>query len=208
MLKLFISVLMSLCLVTVASAQTAGQQITDLDQLLAKVRSEHEKERALNRQREAEFLQERNAQQALLEKARTAYYLAQAKNNPAKMQIDANDAEIAKLRKELQQSVTDMGDVFSVYRQFAGDFAATLDDSQVSAQFPERSAELKTLNNQDALPTIDNMERLWYLVQQEMTEAGKVSVYKGKIVEASGAARDAEIVRAGTFSAFTGGDFL
>ena len=208
MIKVLVSFLLSVFLVSSVGAQTTGQQITDLDQMLAKVRAEHEKERALNRQREAEFLQERNAQQALLEKARTAYYLAQAKNNPAKMQIEANDAEIAKLRKELQQSVTDMGDVFSVYRQFAGDFSATLDDSQVSAQFPERSAELKTLNNQDALPTIDNMERLWYLVQQEMTEAGKVAAYKGKIVEASGAARDADIVRVGTFSAFSAGDFL
>ena len=208
MIKVLVSFLLSVFLVSSVGAQTTGQQITDLDQLLAKVRAEHEKERALNRQREAEFLQERNAQQALLEKARTAYYLAQAKNNPAKMQIEANDAEIAKLRKELQQSVTDMGDVFSVYRQFAGDFSATLDDSQVSAQFPERSAELKTLNNQDALPTVDNMERLWYLVQQEMTEAGKVAAYKGKIVEASGAARDADIVRVGTFSAFSAGDFL
>ncbi|HNL91489.1 MAG TPA: MotA/TolQ/ExbB proton channel family protein [Pseudomonadales bacterium] len=208
MSKVLVSFLLSVFLVSGVSAQTTGQQITDLDQLLAKVRAEHEKERALNRQREAEFLQERNAQQALLEKARTAYYLAQAKNNPAKMQIDANDAEIAKLRKELQQSVTDMGDVFSVYRQFAGDFAATLNDSQVSAQFPERAAELKKLNNMDALPTIDDMERLWYLVQQEMTESGKVVAYKGKIVAASGEARDADIVRAGTFAAFSGSDFL
>jgi len=208
MLKIFMTLLLSVGLVSSTLAQTSGQQITDLDQLLAKVRAEHEKERELNRQREAEFLKARNDQQALLEKARTAYYLAQAKNNPAKMQIDANDAEIAKLRKELQQSVTDMGDVFSVYRQFAGDFAATLDDSQVGAQFSERAAELKKLNNMDALPTIDDMERLWYLVQQEMTESGKVAAYKGKIVAASGEARDADVVRIGTFAAFSGGDFL
>ena len=208
MIKVFITLLLSVCFATSVIAQTTGQQITNLDQLLAKVRAEHEKERALNRQREAEFLKSRNEQQALLEKARTAYYLAQAKNNPAKMQIDANDAEIAKLRKELQQSVADMGDVFSVYRQFSGDFAATLDDSQVSAQIPERSAELKKLSNMEALPTIDDMERLWYLVQEEMTESGKVAAYKGKIVAASGDARDADIVRVGTFTAFSDGNFL
>ena len=200
--------LLSAVLVSSSFAQTAGQQITDLDQLLAKVRAEHEKERALNRQREAEFVQARNEQQALLEKARTAYYLAQAKNNPAKMQIEANDAEIAKLRKELQQSVIDMGDVFSIYRQFAGDYAATLNDSQVSAQFPERAEELKKLTNAEALPTIDDMERLWFLVQQEMTESGKVAAYKGKIVAANGQAREVDVVRVGTFAAFSGKDFL
>jgi biopolymer transport protein ExbB len=183
MMKIFLSILLS-SLISTAVAQTAGQPINDLDQLLAKVQAEHEQERALNRQREAEFLKERNQQQALLDKARTAYYLAQAKNNPAKMQVEANDAEIAKLRKELQQSVAEMGDVFSIYRQFATDFATVLDESQTGAQFPERSAELKTINSVDALPTIDNMERLWFLVQQEMTESGKVAAYKGKVVEA------------------------
>lgn len=208
MMKIIVSILLSSLFIGTVVAQTAGQPINDLDQLLAKVQAEHEQERALNRQREAEFLKERNQQQALLEKARTAYYLAQAKNNPAKMQLEANDAEIAKLRKELQQSVVEMGDVFSIYRQFATDFATVLDESQTGAQFPERSAELKAINSVDALPAIDNMERLWFLVQQEMTESGKIAAYKGKVVEASGQGRDAEILRIGTFSAFSNGEFL
>lgn len=207
-MKKFVVVIFSLLLTAPAFAQSANQPINDLDQLLAKVRAEHDKERALNRQREAEFLKERNQQQALLEKARTAYYLAQAKNNPAKMQVEANDAEIAKLRKELQQSVADMGDVFSIYRQFATDFATVLDESQTGAQFPERAAELKKINSVDALPTIDDMEKLWYLVQQEMTESGKVAAYHGKVVAASGEGRDADILRIGTFSAFSNGEFL
>jgi biopolymer transport protein ExbB len=67
---------------------------------------------------------------------------------------------------------------------------------------------LEKLNDMDALPTIDDMERLWYLVQEEMTESGKVAAYKGKIVAASGEARDADIIRVGTFSAFSGSSFL
>lgn len=207
-MKFFISFLLLSLLIGNVYAQTAGQPINDLDQLLAKVRAEHDKERELNRQREAEFLKERNQQQALLEKARTAYYLAQAKNNPAKMQVEANDVELAKLRKELQQSVADMGDIFSIYRQFATDFATVLDESQTGAQFPERSAELKKINTVDALPTIDDMEKLWYLVQQEMTESGKIAPYRGKVVAANGAGREADILRIGTFSAFSDGEFL
>ncbi len=196
--------------VSVAFAQTvpATQAVTDLDQLLAKVQAEHEKERALNRQREAEFLKARDQQQQLLEKARTAYYLAQAKNNPAKMQAEANDVELAKLRKELQQSVADMGDVFSIYRQFATDFSTILNESQIGAQFPTRQMELQTLNKPEALPTIDDMERLWFLVQQEMTESGKIVSYDGKIVSASGAAKEAKVLRVGNLGAFSGDQFL
>ncbi len=207
-MKNIVAILLLMFFSVTVLAQSANQPINDLDQLLAKVRAEHEKERALNRAREAEFLKERNQQQALLEKARTAYYLAQAKNNPAKMQVEANDADIAKLRTELQQSVADMGDVFSIYRQFATDFATVLDESQTGAQFPERSAELKQINRVEALPTIDDMEKLWFLVQQEMTESGKVTSYRGKVVAASGEGREADILRIGTFSAFSNGEFL
>ena len=165
-MKYVIAILLSFSVALPALAQTAAQPVNDLDQLLAKVRAEHEKERALNRQREAEFLQARDQQRALLEQARAAYNAAQAQNNPARLQLEANEAEIAKLRKELQQSVAEMGDVYSIYRQFAGDFAAVLNDSQVGAQLPERAAELQRLTSAEALPTIEDMEQLWYLVQQ------------------------------------------
>lgn len=203
-----LAVLLSITVATSAHAQAASQPVNDLDQLLARVRAEHEKERELNRQREAEFLKERDQQQALLDKARAAYNQAQAKNNPARLQVEANDAEIATLRKELQQSVSEMGDIFSIYRQFAGDFAAVLNDSQTGAQFPERAAELQQINRVDALPTIDDMEKLWFLVQQEMTESGKIASYKGKVVAASGESRAADILRIGTFGAFSDGEFL
>ena len=66
-------------------------QITTLDQLLAKVKLEHEKEKALNAQREAEFLRDRDKQQQLLDKARSAFYQAQAKSAPTRAQADANE---------------------------------------------------------------------------------------------------------------------
>jgi biopolymer transport protein ExbB len=207
-MRFLIAILLSLSVTVPAWAQTTAQPVTDLDQLLAKVRAEHEKERALNREREAEFIKARDQQRALLEQARAAYNAAQAQNNPAKQQLEANEAEIAKLRKELQQSVAEMGDVYSIYRQFAGDFAAVLNDSQVGAQLPERAAELQRLTSNEALPTIEDMEQLWYLVQQEMTESGKVAPYSGKVIAASGESREAQVLRVGTFGAFSNGEFL
>src|SRR5690606_33595732 len=65
------------------SSQAADTPVTTLDQLLAKVRAEHEKERKLNAEREAEFVREKARQQQLLDKARASYYSAQSKNNPA-----------------------------------------------------------------------------------------------------------------------------
>jgi len=189
------------------AADTTAAPAT-LDQLLAKVRAEHEQEKALNAQREAEFLRDRDKQQQLLDKARAAFYQAQSKNAPSKAQADANEAEINRLRNELQKSVGDMGDVYSVYRQFATDFATVLNESQIGAQHPERTAELAKINDPENLPSIEDMERLWYLVQEEMTESGKVTTYQGKVVAAGGDAHDASITRIGNFVAYSDKDFL
>jgi biopolymer transport protein ExbB len=190
-----------------ASASPA-QAMATLDQLLAKVRADHEQEKALNAQREAEFLRDRDKQQQLLDQARAAFNQAQNKNAPTKAQADANEAEINRLRAELQKSVGSMGDVYSVYRQYATDFATVLDESQIGAQHPGRNAELKKINNPDTLPSIDDMERLWYLVQEEMTESGQVTTYPGKVVAAAGDSRDASITRIGNFVAYSGDEFL
>jgi biopolymer transport protein ExbB len=205
----WVSVLSLLMMSASVSSQVTGEKkAASLDELLGRVRAEHDRERNLYRQRETEFVQAHNQQQQLLDKARAEYYLAQARNNPDRQKAQANADEITRLKQELDKSVLDMGDVYSVHRQFATDFAAVLDDSLIGAQFPQRSAQLKSLNAADTLPTIEDMETLWFLVQQEMTESGKVVRYPGKIVSADGSARAADVVRVGNFTALHDDVFL
>lgn len=208
MKRLYLITLLCVASVFTATVNSAPTDVNNLDQLLVKVRAKHEQEKALSAQREAEFLRERDKQQQLLDKARAAYYQAQSKTAPSRGQAEANEAEINRLRAELQKNVSDMGDVYSVYRQYATDFATVLNESPIGAQFPKRTAELAELNKADTLPSIEDMERLWYLVQEEMTESGKVTTYSGKIVAASGEGRDASITRIGNFVAYSGDEFL
>lgn len=200
-----LSLLFSLSL---GSQLSVAAEVSNLDQLLAKVRSKHEQEKALNAQREAEFLRDRDKQQQLLDKARATYYQAQSRTAPSRGQAEANEAEINRLRAELQKNVSDMGDVYSVYRQYATDFSTVLNDSIIGAQYPARHDELVKLNDPQSLPSIEEMERLWYLVQEEMTESGKVSTYQGKIVAASGESHPASITRVGNFVAYSEDEFL
>jgi len=188
--------------------QATDVPVTTLDQLLAKVRAEHEKERQLNAAREAEFIREKARQQQLLDKARASYYASQFKNNPARAQAETNEAEINRLRKELGKNISDMGDIYAVHNQFAMDFKTVLNDSQTGAQFPQRATELDKIHQPDALPSIDDMEKLWLLTLEEMNESGKVVQYQGKIVNAAGDTRDATITRLGNFTAFSEEEFL
>lgn len=207
---LLAGVLLGLALAGSGHAQesSAGDQITNLDQLLDSVRQAQQRQRTLNEQREREFLQDNRRQKELMAQARRDFERRQQQNQPLLAVTESNKGEIAALEKELKTLVQEMGDLASTFHEFAGDFSAVLRESMITAQFPERSAQLETLAGSNTQPTIGQIETLWLLLQQEMTEAGKVSVFEAPVVVADGSFERREVLRVGTFSAYAQRDFL
>jgi biopolymer transport protein ExbB len=203
--------MLSLSLPLHGQAQTEAlpeQQITDLDQLLASVREQQRQQRARNKQREQQFLKDKKQQQALLSKAQRDFERRQQENQPLVTVTERNQADITRLEQQLKEVVEDMGDLSSTFREFAGDFTAVLQESMITAQLPGRSEQLRALADTNTQPTIDDIESLWILLQEEMTEAGKITVFEAPVVTADGTAAQREVLRVGTFSAFSGDDFL
>ncbi len=205
---LWLAVLLPALNVQAETASLATQQITDLDQLLKVVKENQRRERAKNRAREAEFLQAKNRQQTLLERARRDFDIAQKHNNPLKQITEANTAEIASLKRQLDEITQEMGDIDGIFNQMAGDFAAALGQSMISVQFPEREQTLATLLARDKRVTIADLETLWLAVQEEMTEQGKIAHFQAPVVTMSGNIRQQPVMRVGSFSAFSDGGFL
>ncbi len=100
-----------------------------------------------------------------------------------------------------------LGELFGVARQAAGDLQADLNQSIISAQFPNRTDKLNNIANSKALPTIEQLEILWFTLQHEMTESGKVVYYDSKIQD-SGVLQDAKVIRIGKFNALANGEYL
>ncbi len=190
------------------SVAAAQQQITSLDELLRAVKEDQRQERAKNRAREQEFLREKNRQQSLLERARRDFEIAQSNNNPLKKITDANAAEIARLNKKLEQKQQEMGDIDSIFNQMAGDFAAAMQQSMISAQLPQRQQSLAELAQRDKLVTIADLESLWLLVQEEMTEQGKIAHFQAPVVAVNGNIQQQPVMRVGAFTAFSDNAFL
>ena len=207
-MTLLLSVCMTLPLWSHAQTVAPEQQITDLDQLLASVREQHREQRARNKQREQQFLRDKKQQQALLSKARQDFDRRKKENQPLFAVTEGNKAEIARLEQQLKTVVQDMGDLSSTFREFAGDFSAVLQESMITAQFPERGEQLRALAATDTQPTIDEIETLWLLLQEEMTEAGKVTVFEAPVVTSDGKGVQRSVLRVGAFSAYADGDFL
>ena len=180
----------------------------DLDQLLREVKKIQGQEGKINREREAQFLAQKNKQQQLLSTAKAALAKQESLSQQLSAQLEVNETELSKLETQLKERSGILGELFGVARQAAGDLQADLNNSIISAEFPDRSKTLAKIANSKALPTIDQLESLWFTLQQEMTESGKVVHYKTEILTASGDPKEAEVIRIGTFNALADGKYL
>lgn len=180
----------------------------DLDQLLRDVKKTQGIEAKINRSREAKFLAEKQQQQQLLQSARAELQKQQYLSKQLKSHLDANEQELVELESKLKNRSGELGELFGVARQAAGDLKADLTNSIISAQLPNRLDKLSELADSKALPTIEQLEHLWFSLQQEMTESGKVVSFDSQIQTASGEPRQAKVIRIGTFNSLADGHYL
>ena len=202
---------LSLLASPVAGENDAGNNQAEpktLEQLLQSMRERQSREMARYREREQRFLAERDQQKQLLEEARAEFLALQKKNNPLQQQADENAERIAAMRDELDRHIRDLGDIYSIYNEFAGDFIARMNDSLVQSQLPERREKLDSIQQAERLPGVHEMRELWLLVQEEMTEAGKLRRYSADVVQADGSREQQQVTRLATFSATSDGRML
>ena len=189
-------------------SQSIPAKHLDLDQLLREVKQSQGVQGKINKTREARFLAEKNQQASRLAAAKAKLLKQQSLSDQLKSQMDSNEKQLGQLEIELKNRSGVLGELFGVARQAAGDLKADLENSIISQQFPNRSKQLDELVNNKALPTIDQLESLWFTLQQEMTESGKVVHYQTEILTASGEPKPAKVVRIGGFNALAEGRYL
>lgn len=179
-----------------------------LDDLLEQTRTVREREAALNQQREATFLAERNKQAALMAQARAELAEQQRRSSSLSATFDANEKRLTDMQSQLEARAGNLGEMFGVVRQVANDFSSVVGNSIISSQYPGRATFVTQLAQSRNLPSITDLERFWFELQREMTETGKVASFKGKVVSPAGKPVDATVTRIGPFTATSGGDYL
>ncbi len=179
-----------------------------LDHLLKQVKQQQQEVSRLNRERESRFMAEKKQRQRLLAQAKAELAKLEKLSNSLKTEFSANQQVLAKLEEELQQSSGILGEIVGTVRQAAGDLKTTLKESLVSAQFPGRAEKLEAIADSKRLPTLEQLESLWYLYLHEMTESGKVTKFKSKILTAGGEPQASEVIRIGVFNALAQGQYL
>ncbi|MGB2131683.1 MAG: MotA/TolQ/ExbB proton channel family protein, partial [Marinobacterium sp.] len=183
-------------------------QGSELQQLLQQVRTEVAEDQRTDAARLAEFRTDHARQQALLAEARARLAAAEARQAELKAAFQANEDALAEQGEALRSRSGQLGEVFGVVKQQAQDLHGLVDDSMITAQYPER-AELLAFADRKRIPTLSELEGLWFLLQQEMTATGEVIRFSAPVVQASGERVDAEVLRVGPFTALNGqGEYL
>lgn len=182
-----------------AWAQSSNQQT--LNELLESVKRGQAEGRTVNAERERRFINYKNEQETLYRKARAEAAELDKRAEALRARFSANEKDIDKLKTTLKERSGDLEQLGTVFRQAAGDTQALLADSLVSAELPERLQVLTSLSRTEGIPAPEDIESLWYELQREMTENGRIARFDGEYIDADGEPVRSTITRYGVFAA-------
>lgn len=197
------------------SDRQSDQQLAEaprtLQELLRQVEQAASEEARIDQQRLQEFRQQRAQQQQLLAQARAELQAQEDRSDRLNAEFDENERQLAELSTTLTERLGNLGELFGVVRQVAGDMRSTLNDSMVSAQFPGRSefyAELAERSDTE-LPSVEELRTMWTGMVREIAESGNVVEFNADVINADGQIEEnREVARVGVFNAVSNGKFL
>ncbi len=214
-LSLAISLMAGLAFVLPSQAQetstNSDEEVINLDELLETVRQGIQTQTEEFKAREAEFKSARDRQRQLLSQARTERANQERRSERLEAQYNSNEQRITTLTTQLREKLGNLNEVFGVLQQVAGDTRSQFQNSHISIQFPGRDKALTSLIQKAAegtdLPTIEEIEGLWTLIQQEMTESGKISTFPTEVARPDGNKETIELTRVGDFNIVSDGKY-
>jgi len=206
--KILIAVALSGILSTSVFAEKAG----NLDDLLKQVQQGKIRESKENKAREAEFKKDKGRQEQLLARAKQERAALEARSAELEKRFEINQDEIDVLRNALTTALGDLKELFGVLQTASGDARATFENSYTSIEFANRGEFLTKLAEKmgsgNELASLKEIERLWFEIQREMTETGKIKKVTAKVETPDGNTVDKEVIRVGTFNLIADGKYL
>tara|TARA_B100001123_G_scaffold9949_1_gene12160 strand:- start:2514 stop:3869 length:1356 start_codon:yes stop_codon:yes gene_type:complete len=202
-----------IALISLVSIPAYSQQSANtIDQLLDRVQQGKLSDTKENQQRETEFRQKRDQQERMLADAETTKVNEEIRSSELEALFEANEAVNNDLQDTLNERLGALKELFGVMQQVAGDARTRFDNSVTNVQYPDRTMFLedlaKKIGSNSKLPSIAEIERLWFMLQQEMTESGKVVKFTADVIDTNGAKSPTEVVRVGLFNIVADGKYL
>ncbi len=198
-----------------AAQKTAADAQVVFQQLMQQIQALRATEARLMQQKEAEAQASLNKQQEQARQMIARRDRAEARSVELESQWEENDKKLTELTDLLKQQQGNLGELFGVTRQTAGDAARVLRESLISTQLqPPAGQEGRTefmvrITGEKTLPSTKELERLWFELLREITMAGEVVRYQTQILPVQGDEMiQKDVVRVGSFTVITGDEYL
>ncbi len=212
-MKMLSKIVSGLFVLSLFTTQAVAQNKNlDLDALLKQLEEGKFQQSQQNQQREQEFINKVAEQDRMIAEATATRDSEVARSESLETQFEENEFKIADLQDALGKRLGSLKELFGVLQQVSGDTSGKFKASLISAELPNRNVFLEELaqsmGQASKLASIEEIERVWFEMQREMTEAGKVVKFTTDVVEADGTKVSKEVVRVGPFALVADGKYL
>lgn len=207
-----IAIIVAASLLGIGAAQ-AQEDASSMSELLQQIQRGQARDSQQQQQRLQQFRQQQAQQQQLLNQARQQRTNLENESQRLETAFEQNQAEIGNARAQLDERLGALRELFGVLQTVTGDTQGRFQNSLTSIHYPNRDQFLTELGSRMAgassLASIEEIERLWFELQREITESGRNVKFEHEITTAGGERAMAEVARVGIFNlAFEGGYLL
>lgn len=185
----------------------------NIDELLNLVKSGQAKDDKEFQQRMTRFQNSKAAQVRMLGEAKDERTRLENLSAKKEKEFGENETKISEAQERLTNRLGSLKEMFGVLQQVSGDTKSVFEGSVVSSEVaPDRQAFLttliKTAGSSSELPSMNDLERLWFEMQQEMTFSGRIAKYDADVVLPSGETVNKPVVRVGGFNVVADGNYV
>jgi biopolymer transport protein ExbB len=157
-----------------------------------------------NKQREQRFASARADQQNTLNESKRTLAAEEKRSSDLEKAFEENETVIVERQRQLKERLGTLTELFGHLTSTAGDLRSNFMTSIISVQFPDREQFVDDLiakmAGAEELPSIVEIERVWFELQREMTESGRIVKFNTSVTSAGGESGEQEVVRVGTFN--------
>ena len=144
---------------------------------------------------EAKVIELRNIKIKLTNDLRAAEELS----DQLSAEFDDNESQLSELEEKLTLKLGNLGEMFGVVRQVAGQTKGEFENSISNLQFPERNDALQKLTEKRKLPSVEEIKVLWVELIKEIKNSGDIVTFNSKVAHAAGSSEEAAVLRMGLF---------
>jgi len=197
---------------TSLSTVSYAQDAVSLDDLLNQLEQGEITQTKQNKARENQFKAKVNQQQSLLNDMSDQRDTALVLSVKLEQSFADNEIDLANKAEALDKRLGELKELFGVLQQVSGDTRSKFQTSVISAQIPGRGQFLdefaQSMGSSSKLASINEIERLWFELQREMTQSGKVTTFNREVVLANGDRENTAVTRIGGFNLISNGKYL